>query len=211
MYADDNDGAVPNDSHQHPYSLGTAFCRAMQPQYDSPRTTCHCPPNPDWGMADFWNDGPNRVAVGYSHFGGYPGYNDRACVSFLLSGQRRAGRWRQSADASDGIRAQSQGLAVLSAAVGGFEPQACGRVGAGKHLRPSKCRSLSKHPAGRLQRGLRRHPFRASPRCEVHQNSPHTAPGRCGNLFLRATLLEVCESMAGRESLGRVGTCKCTP
>jgi prepilin-type N-terminal cleavage/methylation domain-containing protein len=86
MYADDNDGSFPNDGHQDPYSLGTAFRDAMQRQYDIPRATFYCPSNPDWGMDDFWNYGPNRVVVGYSYFGGYPDYNDPARVGFYYPG-----------------------------------------------------------------------------------------------------------------------------
>jgi prepilin-type N-terminal cleavage/methylation domain-containing protein len=80
MYADDKNGAFPDDGEQDPHWIGADFRNAITNAYKVQRNQFYCPANPDWNRDTFWyySDGitaANPTVVGYPYMPGMKDFN----------------------------------------------------------------------------------------------------------------------------------------
>ncbi len=81
LYADDKEGAFPDDGAQQPYYIGADFRNTFTNYYKVQRNQFYCPSNPTWNRDDFWyyksggSVPTDPAVVGYSYYPGNLGYN----------------------------------------------------------------------------------------------------------------------------------------
>jgi prepilin-type N-terminal cleavage/methylation domain-containing protein len=81
MYADDKNGAFPDDGEQSPYRIGPDFRYTFTNHYKIQRNQFYCPSNPDWNRDTFWyfqsgTTPTDPSVVSYSYFPGRDDFNN---------------------------------------------------------------------------------------------------------------------------------------